>query len=211
MTKVVIACAALLAFLFVACGGDSGNDTPAASATPPAGEAPRTPIQAETGIQPVDDAIVALLAGDTEVTVSQMQYIEVECAATPVPLYFVPPCGDAADGSLIEAFPMASCQGDNIPRDAAMDAVRQALDGYPEREVYGVYGTPGSSFEEGFFGRAGPEYAIVLASELAGSTRGWAVLVNDVGVIGIATGCAEPPAGFVTTWLLADVVLGPGA
>ena len=211
-TRIVAAIAALATgMLFIACGGDSDNETPSASPTPPADEAPRTPIEAETGIQPVDDAIDALLAGDTEAVVSQMQYIEVECAATPVPLYFVPPCGDAPDASLIDAFPMAACEGDNIPRDEAMDGVRQALAGHPERAVYGVYRTAGSSFEEGFFGRAGPEYAIVLESEAGGSQRGWAVLVNDAGVAGVATGCAEAPADFVTNWVLTDAVAGPGA
>jgi len=210
MTKAIMLLAALLlgAFAFAACGDDNGDEEPAPTATAavePTAGVTRTPPP-ETGIEAVDGAIAAVQAGDTEVLVTLMLFTQVECSATPVPLYQVPPCDGVPEGSLVETFPMASCEGAFVPRNDAADGVRQSIGERAPAVLYGVYATAGTQVEDGFADRAGPKYAAVFTYEAGGGSLAWALLLSDEGVVGMLSGCAEDPEGFVTNWRFTETV-----
>lgn len=212
ITRTITLLAALLfgALAFAACS-DSNDDSSSDAATAtvavePTAAATTTPPPSETGIQAIDDAIAAVEADDTDALIATMLFAQIECSATPVPLYQVPPCDGEPEGSLIDAFPMASCEGAYVPRADATDGVRQSVDERTPATLYGVFETTGTQVDDGFADRAGPKYAAVFTYDFTGDTYAWALLLNDEGLVGALLGCAEDPAGFVANWRFSETV-----
>lgn len=204
MMRVTILAALLLgAIALAACGGgDSDGPAPTATvAVEPTAPPTRTPPPAETGVASIDNAIVAVEADDADVLVASMRFAQVECSTTPVPLYQVPPCDGQADGTLVDAFPIATCEGAYLTRAEAADGARQALDERVPATLYGIFQTAGTQVEDGFTDRAGAKYAVVFTYDAgANGTLAWALLLDDDGLVGILLGCAEDPEGFLATW-----------
>jgi hypothetical protein len=209
MKRVLVALAVAAAFAsVVACGGGKKQPaTPTAGATATAAAA----ASQRTGIEAVDAVIAAIESGDIGALVALLRYTKVACVATPEGLSVDPPCDGEPEGTLVEAVPMASCEGGYVPAALARDALNGLLTGKPlaDADVHGVYRTAGSGFASSFFSRAALEYAVVLVTNVDTGMDTWALLLGGGGIVGVENGCAETPETFIENWRLTDAVLSP--
>lgn len=171
--------------------------TPTPSPTP----LPTPPL---TGIGSIDAAIDAIQRQDGDALVSQMRMTLLACEAEPMGLSIFPFCVDEPNGTLVESFPIATCEGAYRRIEHSGPAVRRLLEG-ADAVVFAVFATNGTRFEESFYSRANPAYVVVF-----GSARfGVAVLVDESGLVGSLSGCADTPESIITFWELRESIFAP--
>jgi hypothetical protein len=167
--------------------------------------APRSTPSSEgpTGVPAVDSILAALEAGDAQALIDLMVFRTAPCRAEPPPLSAEPRCPEGEeDGSPVDSFAYAECEGVSLTPDEGADSVRsQPLD---SSAVYGVYATPLDST----YGRAlfQSQYAIVMERD---DGQAWVLLAHEDGLIGLDSGCAQTPAALVESAGLAGTRLTP--
>lgn len=212
--RVMLALSPLIALLAAfACGGDDADvrdvtptvERPAASPTEPGNPAPAptaTVPAGETGIPAVDAALEAALAGDVAALAAQAALQQLPCETEPMGIGGPPACESGeGDGTLVDVFSVAQCEGAYIREDAVAGAFENLFGGVVE--LYGVYRVSQRYFPEGV-------YTIVL--EVRGDDGMWTgreVIVNDEGITGINYGCAESAEILVQNRRLTDAIMPP--
>jgi hypothetical protein len=187
---------------FVSCGDDGADDDgatptapaatsttapPTVEATPDAEPTGETPASGVTGIAAVDDALAAATAGDAEALTAQLEYTQVGCVVEQQGLPSMPECEPGTpDGTLVETFTTAQCEGAFIAPEEAPAAVARFLQS--DLALYAVYETPATYFPEG------ARYAIVL--EATGGEPQWTareIVIGEEGVVALNYCCGETP------------------
>lgn len=195
---------------FVACGGgDAGGDpspksppaaTPTTGATPDAGPTATTAPQIVTGIPAIDDALAAAIASDVAALLDQLRYVEIGCRNEPQGMPSVPSCPPGMpDGTIVESFATAQCEGAYIMPGDAEDAVRRFLQ--PALALYAVYVVPENYFPEN------GSHSIVL--EATGGEIPWTareMVIGEDGIVLLNYGCGESSDVLATNRGLVDPI-----
>ena len=171
----------------VACGGGDGGER-------------------RTGIDVVDKVIAAVEADDIEKLMSFVRFTDVPCTSTrPTSIPIVRcPTGEP-DGSPVGALLSASCEGTWMEAaDGATDRLRSSLS-VTGSTVYAVY-HPARAASEAFPAVA---YAVVLTFPLNGQTAGFALLLDDEGIVGYDVDCGLPAERMAEFEHFGDAVLPP--
>lgn len=177
--------------------------TPTPSPTP----LPTPPL---TGIAAIDAAIDAIQHQDADALVNQMRMTLLACESEQMGLSIFPFCESEPDDTLVESFPIATCEGAYRRIEHSGPAVRRLLVG-ADVAVFAVFATKGTRFEESFYSRANPAYVIVIERSQGSARSGVAVLIDDSGLVGSLSGCADTPESIVSFWDLTDAVVLPPA
>jgi hypothetical protein len=144
-----------------------------------------------TGIASVDTAIAAIELGDVDALMQQVAYEKHDCVL-PVdvqPLEGRPTCDPGqVTGDLVDGFVVSQCHGGTIPR-GDLELIRQALVNYVSEPlvVYGAYHIAPTAWNAG-------KYAAVFYAPADRPGLSIVAILNDVGVVGIGTGCGNSPA-----------------
>jgi hypothetical protein len=144
-----------------------------------------------TGIASVDAAIAAIALGDIDALMQQVAFEKHECV-TPddvEPLEGRPPCPPGgATGDLVEGFKVSQCHGGTITRGNS-ELIRQAFLNYVSEPltVYGAYHISPTAWNAG-------KYAAVFYAPADRPGLSIVAILNDIGVVGIGTGCGNSPA-----------------
>jgi len=157
----------LVAAVASACGGGNG---------------PR-----RTSVPQVDAVVQAVLSGDQEALGRLVRYEAVPCTTGPVQFGGPPECREGeADGTVVDALRVASCEGHYARRDGIEQALGYLVAGKPK--LYGVYqGSPSTWLPGGYtavFSVEGPE---------SGQVLGMVLLIDDGEIVSIDFGCGTSP------------------
>jgi hypothetical protein len=144
------------------------------------------------GFPSVDAAIAAIQAGDVDTLMQQVAYEKHACVAPPdvQPLEGRPRCGAGeTTGDLVDGFGVSQCEGYTI-RSGNTEAIRDAIDDYVTEPLalYGAYHTLPTTWS----GRG--RYVAVFYAPPDRAGLSIVAILNDVGVVGIGTGCGNSPA-----------------
>ncbi|MEX2226893.1 MAG: hypothetical protein WEB52_10640 [Dehalococcoidia bacterium] len=206
------AAASLLAS--VACGDDDDNADPTPERTPTAeatAAASPTPAVSPTpgsdgvsGIAAVDDAIASMVAGDFQAVEAMFQFQMVACEIDVMGAGGPPQCeADEADGTEVEVFPVAQCEGAFLRADEVFLAERLRDQ---QMELYAVYdATSAGIYPAG-------DYAVLFSyvrPEIPGTTLALELMMDDDGVTGVDFGCGEDPATLAEAQGLTDAIVTP--
>lgn len=198
ITRAAAISIAILIVVAAACGDD--NDDPA-EPTPDLGDQP------SSGVPAVDRVIAAVRDGDTASIQAQLRFATVACVADPPEGAGGPPLcrDDEADGTEVEVFAAAQCEGFWLRPDE-VDVIGWP---YVDAEFHAAYRTPAGFYPEG-------AYAVVLRrADGMAAGLGWLLAVADddaeggAGITGINFGCGESPEQLVTNQRLTDALIAP--
>ena len=209
---------ALASAALVACGDDEddGDATPTTVvnspvATPGGTELPEptdtpegahTPTAGDTGIQAVDDAIDAALAGDDGALAEQIVLSTEACAVNTGGAGGPPVCAQGeADGTEVQVFPTSTCEGEWNRPDVIPAVVDRFLQGIGE--VYAIYNVPAQYYPPGSYS------AIFTATEIDGRESVREIVVTDDGISGLSFGCGSTPPEFIAARPLNDPIVAP--
>ena len=193
--------------LALACGGGEPEPTPTAGG--PTSPAPtETPLVVEgtavvpsggAGVPALDSLIAAIRSRDREALRQFIGSRQVACTRDPQGLGAPPRCeGGEEDGTLVDAFLFASCEGEYL-RPPAID---RALNVLAAANVYAVYGVAGDE-------RYQADYSVVMYLGSPEDATAWEAVVDEGRVVVLLFSCAQAPAELVETRGLQDAVLGP--
>jgi len=181
-----IAIAVGLALALGACADDSGD----AAESTPAGASDRT----ETGIDGVDAAIEAVLAGDAAGLTSLIAYRDEPCLSpTEMGLGGLPCEGAEAPGTLVSAFPAAACEGYWV-REGAIDGL---VSGFVEQaeSLFAVVEGPSAEVPDSFpLG----DQRLIFAGSVNGRPTGLLAVVEDGHVVSLQVACGTGPERYLT-------------
>jgi hypothetical protein len=140
-----------------------------------------------SGVPQVDAVVQAVLSGDQEALGRLVRYEAVPCTTGPVQFGGPPECREGeADGTVVDALRVASCEGHYARRDGIEQALGYLVAGKPK--LYGVYqGSPSTWLPGGYtavFSVEGPE---------SGQVFGKALIIGDGEIVSIDFGCGESP------------------
>lgn len=163
----------------------------------------RVPLTFETrtsGIEVVDRAITAVLAGNLETLRGMVVFSSVACVA-PVDGLGAPPfCLEGEPvGTLVDVFPIAHCHGAWArPNELTMQAFEDVA------ELYAVFNTNEGGWPEG-------QYAAIFRRGPIGELQTSAVelIIRDDGVVGMNTGCGMSPEAMVEFQGLTNAIVPP--
>jgi hypothetical protein len=190
----------LLVFV-VSCGkSEPGSATPVPGVTA-AEETTPEPTQStgtETGLRDLDEIIDAALAPEPEklfnyVALQSVACLNVSGMGGPPPCDLAPG-GSAPDGTLLNVFPLSSCElqwvTDVVPR------LKQIIATQPE--LYAVVEFTAQPFSEPFLPIA--SYGVILQTRGSdGSRLGRILHIQDGKVVYLGTVCVGPPELFLTS------------
>ena len=119
-----------------------------------------------------------------------------------------PFCGDEPNGTLVESFPIATCEGAYRQLEYSGPVVRRLVDG-TDAAVFAVFATEDSRFDESFYSHANPSHVIVIQRSQGERKFGVAVLVDEQGLVGSLSGCADTPESMISFWELTEAIVPP--
>ncbi len=155
------------------------------------------PVSEPTGITSVDAAIDAIERQDADALAELVRLVPVQCTVAPFD-YPRPACGGEPDGTMLDRFPVSDCEREYVPRDVAVQTVRDLLaDVAVEVAAYAVYeaGSGASGLVYDTYER--PRYALVVETTSLESTTGSALLLNNGGIIGYTGACGSSPREYI--------------
>ena len=156
-----------------------------------------------SGIAAVDAAIDAVVAGDVDAVQRLVRYTPTACDAHPRGIGGPPACrAGEADKTFVDVLAAAQCEGFYV-RSGEFDAHSIVA---PNSRLYAVYRASPSSFP--------PGDDVVIFSHPAStpgaqSDAGYALLMNDRGIVGVHYGCSQTPEQFVKFERLTDAIVAP--
>lgn len=214
MTRAAGAALAVLvaAITLVGCGGGDDAPLPTPTVETTAG-ATETPVEGRTGIPDVDAVIAAVEAGNVDALATMMRFTDMPClgpTTPPLPPAEIIRCApDQANGTLVDGFLYASCEGTSMLEAGRATPMFIAELRQAHNEVYAVYRTtPQSAFGTGDFPHV--DYAVMLTHDLEDHVAGLALLLGGDGIVGIDGDCGYPPDEMAELHHFGDAILGPG-
>jgi hypothetical protein len=186
-TFVAAGVALVLAASAVACDGDRDERSYEAAAPPNvAGQATATAAAPnDSGSTALRKALAAMETDDVEALEALVVYATYPCAAA-MGSGGPPPCRPGEEeGTVVEAAPFASCEGEWMRRDEARATLRRFAGsaGY----LYAAYEAAPAMYPRG-------EYALIFASDAsAGRASGLELVLTDQGITGLNFGCGQTP------------------
>ncbi|HEX5479992.1 MAG TPA: hypothetical protein VFY79_09770 [Dehalococcoidia bacterium] len=195
----------LTAGFYAACGSDS---SPTSSAEPTSTAVPKqtptiapqhTPAATEpTGVKAIDDAIVAIRAGDIDALIDLMVLAPEACA--PANGAGGPPACNAGEaaGTKVNAVPFFSCEGGWAREEALHQALAPLTQGEPK--LFAVYRS-----DQKLFARGG-DYAVLFTYTTTSGDVARDLVMTDDGVVGIDAGCGQTAAQMVDQHKLTDAI-----
>ena len=184
------------------------TEAPAETATPALPETPPPPPSGSTGIDAVDDVMEAVVALDAASLEALLRFTQAECthsfgAGGPPKCFYYQPA--PPEGSIVEAFPLSTCEGEW--RTDLAPIVEMLFD--RDLSFYGVASLNLDGPLAGLAYYPQPEYGVLLQHEVNGESGGILLGVEDGGGITyIDYVCFAPPDWFFSDQ--AEVVYGDG-
>jgi hypothetical protein len=139
------------------------------------------------GVPEGDVVVQAVLSGDQEALGRLVRYEAVPCTTGPVQFGGPPECREGeADGTVVDALRVASCEGHYARRDGIEQALGYLMAGKPK--LYRVYQSSPSTWLPG-------DYTAVFSVEgpESGQVFGKALIIDDGEITSIDFGCGESP------------------
>ena len=189
----------LMAFLLVRAGDEEGPRLVADSTAVPTATAGETP--GRTGIAEIDVVLDALFSGEADAVRALIRYTTIPCVVEVPGLGGLPLClPDEPDGTPVEVFPVAECEGSYARPDNIENTVRWLT--APDKELYAVYRSRGLSWPPG-------EYIVIFSTESMERVFASGLSLEDGRIVGLDFGCAQSPESLIEVRGLADAVLPP--
>ncbi len=178
---------------FISCtdsGGTNSSEPTSIQATQATRTAPSATLSVvggrsrRTGIISVDRIIDLIESRSVDGLLQLVQYRKMACSARTVDQR-APECAvNEPIGTLVDSLPAASCEG-YFARDA-----RPLLELVVRNELYAVARMPQLPGLDPVFPIG--QYRVVVASNLAASPTGWAVLIEGDRIVGLWSSCGHP-------------------
>jgi Tol biopolymer transport system component len=155
-----------------------------------------------TGIEDVDAIIDAVESRDSRVLRHLLQFTPIACTANLLGLGGPPLCRpDEADGTIVDAFPVASCEGLYLRPDE-MDGLLDSLT-VGQLSLYAVYVPKAGSWPGG-------DYVAVFARPVSqAGVIAEEVFITDGRIVGVGDGCGVAPEATVQDDRFDRVILPP--
>ncbi len=144
-----------------------------------------------------------MLAGNVDAIGQLVRYTPTACDARPRGLGGPPACRPGEiDKTLVDVLPAAQCEGFYVRRgefDAHSIVVANS-------RLYGMYRASANSFPAG-------DYVVIFAypaiRPVPQPDAGYALLMNDAGIVGVHYGCSQTPQQIVQVEQLTDAIVAP--